>query len=135
MERKRIQVIPEVSVSDVFVSAVQLAKLAGVKPSDIHYWGRFGYLARRKSRGAPYPLDQLPKAQLMGLFAKRLDMRAEKAAQFADQILPLLTDQIVDFQAIRSLFVALDSHIAELIALLVNEGVLSKIQLLLEEKR
>ena len=118
---------PASRMKDVFVSAVQLAKLAGVKPSDIHYWGRFGYLARRENRGAPYPLDQLPKAQLLGLFTRRLSMRAEKAAQLADQLMRLYPDHPDIGGAAIDLLKAIEIRIDEVASLLVEANLTNKI--------
>ena len=128
-----ITIKPTIDEKQVFISAVQLAKLAGVKPTDIHYWGRFGYLTHQTNGSAPYPLDQLPKAQLMALFTKRLEMRAEKAARLADQLMEQYPEHPDIVEAAKVLLKALEVRTAEVATLLVEAKLVEKLDALATE--
>ena len=121
---------------NVFLSAVQLASLANVRPQDIQYWGRKGYLSLRDEPGdSQYQLCQLPKAQLMALFAKRLQIRSSKASQLADDLLRLYEDRPDAFRATIAMVQALESRITEFVSMILDSGLVPEIgDMLAKEK-
>lgn len=135
---KRIsQVGPTYSNPDahnVPLSAAQLAGLANVRLQDIQYWGRKKYLSTgENSDGAQYQLNQLPKAQLMALFAKRLQMKSEKASQLADDLLRLYEDKPDAFKATIAMVQALESRITDFVSMIVELDLVPRIGEMLEE--
>jgi hypothetical protein len=118
----------------IAISAVELARLVYAAPSDVHYWGRSGYL--RRLQGSPgYPLDQLRKAQLMAVFTKRLQMKSSKASELADDLLQLCQDRADGLTTTIALVRALESHITEFVALIVDLGLVSSIADILRKEK
>jgi hypothetical protein len=93
--------------------------MAGVTAADIHYWGKSEYLAKRTG-SSPFPLSQLPKAQLMGIFAKQLHMDAGNASKLAEQLLPVYASRPDVVAALRALAELVESRIDGLARLLVE---------------
>jgi len=137
---KRItQVGPTYSNPDarnVPLSAAQLAGLANVRLQDIQYWGRKKYLSTgQDADGSQYQLNQLPKAQLMALFARRLQMKSAKASQLADDLLRLYEDEPDAFKATIAMVQALESRITEFVSLIVEMNLVPRIGEMLEEEK
>ena len=121
--------------NNVFLSAAQLAHLANVRPQDVQYWARKGYLsAGEKDGGSQYQLSQLPKAQLMALFSKRLQIKSAKASQLADDLLRLYVDKPDAFKATIAMVEALESRITEFVSMIVDMDLVSHIGDLLAKK-
>ena len=121
---------------NVSLSAAQLASLANVLPQDIEYWARKDLLPNEKgSKSGNYQLSQLPKAQLMGLFSKRLQIKAKKASQLADDVLALYKDRPDAFQATIAMVQALESRITEFVSLILDMNLVEQIGELLAEKK
>ena len=121
---------------NVPLSAAQLAGLANVRVQDIQYWERKNYLSTAKDPDGPqYQLSQLPKAQLMALFAKRLQMKASKASELANDLLRLYEDNPDAFKATVAMVEVLESRITEFVSMIVDLGLVSRIgDLLAKEK-
>ena len=121
----------------MFLSAAQLASLANVRPQDIQYWGRKEYLSEGgEAGGLQYQLSQLPKAQLMALFAKRLQMKSKKASDLADDLLRLYEDRPDAFKATIAMVQALESRITEFVSMILDLGLVGQIgDMLAKEKR
>lgn len=120
---------------NVPLSAVQLARLANVRPQDIRYWGKKGYLGAGELEGESYELGQLPKARLMALFTKRLEMNAGKSSELADDFLRLYEDRPDAFTAMIAVVQALDTRITEFVKLVLDLDMVSKIGKMLEKER
>jgi DNA-binding transcriptional MerR regulator len=121
---------------NVRVSAAQLADLARVLPHDIQYWGRLGYLTRGEVENGDerlYMLSQLPKAQLMALFTKRLQIRAKKAAELSDELLRQYEDRPDAFEATVGMVQLLESRITAFVDLILELKLLPRIGELLKE--
>jgi hypothetical protein len=136
---ERMQVGPTYDNPDarnVPLSAAQLAGLANVRLQDIQYWGRKKYLSTGEETDEPqYQLSQLPKAQLMALFAKRLQMKSEKASQIADDLLRLYKDKPGAFRATIAMVELLESRITEFVSMIVDMDLVSHMgDLLTKEK-
>jgi len=99
---------------DVAITAVEMARSAGVTPDDVRYWGRAGLVKKRRGGLSLFPVSEIPKVQLMGIFAKRLHMDAATAARLSDRLLPLYADRPDVVERLESLAEAVDSHIEEL---------------------
>ena len=115
----------------VFTSAVQLARAANVDPKDVRYWGREEFLERKTNGQTPYPISQLPKARLMGVFAKRLHMDAGNASRLADQLISRYSGRTDSYDVLTSLASAIDTRIEEFVNAIVETGFLSEIKKLL----
>ena len=120
----------------VYLSAVELAKSANCRLTDIYYWSRLGYLELRKSKEKGrllYSSDQLPKAELMNMLTKKIGLHAEKASWIADQLLPLRKDNPEAFKVGKNLLNCLNSGILiiKLVNLLIEEGVMPRAKALL----
>ena len=122
---------------NVRMSGAQLAALAKVLPQDIRYWGRSGYL-----KGDPqgdgeeessYTLDQLPKVQLMALFTKRLEIKAKKASDLADDLLRLYEDKPDALKATIGMVQLLENRIGAFVNLILEMKLLPRIGELLKE--
>jgi hypothetical protein len=121
---------------NVPLSAAQLAGLANVRLQDIQYWGRKGYLSSGQDcNGSQYQLSQLPKAQLMALFAKRLQMNAEKASQIAEDLLRLYENKPDAFKATIAMVEALESKISDFVSMIVDLNLVPRIGEMLEEEK
>ena len=126
----------DVDETRVFVSAAQLAGLAKVLPQDIQYWGRLGYLSTgTEPDDARYQLSQLPKARLMALFTKRLQIKAKKASELSDDLLRLYENKPDGFEATIALVQALETRITEFVSLIVDLDLVSKIAEILREEK
>ena len=123
---------PYSDASDAGITAVEMARLARVTPADIHYWGKSGYLEKRPGGSSAFPLSQVPKAQLMGIFAKQLCMDTGEASRLAEQLLPLYEQKPDIVTALRTLATAVQSRIGALAEVLVDSGVVSTIDQLLQ---
>jgi len=121
---------------NVFLSAAQLAHLANVRPQDIQYWSRKGYFsAGEETSPSQYQLSQLPKAQLMALLSKRLQIKSAKASQLADDLLRLYQDKPDAFKATIAMVQALESRITEFVSLILDLDMVPQIgELLAKEK-
>jgi len=119
---------------DVAITAVELARMARVTPADVHYWGRSGYLEKRKNGSSPFPLSQLPKALVMGIFAKQLHMDAENASRLAEKLLPVYAKRPDYVEAIRTLALAVERQTEALARLLLDTGFVAKIGDLLKNE-
>jgi hypothetical protein len=106
--------------------------MAGVTAADIHYWGKSKYLAKRATSSSPFPLSQLPKAQLMGIFAKQLHMDAANASKLAEQLLPVYDTRPDVVGALRTLAQLVESRIDGLARLLVETDLVPQLAKLLE---
>lgn len=121
---------------NVRVSAAQLADLARVLPHDIQYWGRLGYLTRGDEESADdrlYTLSQVPKAQLMALFTKRLQIRAKKASELSDELLRQYEDRPDAFEATVGMVQLLEKRITAFVGLILELELLPRIGELLKE--
>jgi DNA-binding transcriptional MerR regulator len=129
-------VLPEgrLQPGDAAVTAVELARLAGVAPKDIHYWGKSEYLEKRRNGSSSFPLSQVPKAQLMGIFAKQLHMDAATASKLAEQLLPLYATKPDVVAALKTLAAVVDSRIDALARVLMETDFAPMLQKLLEPK-
>jgi len=112
-----------VDVSDIRVSAIQLAELAGLRPEDIHYWAR-KKLIKRSANGSkrPFAMSDLPKVSLMGELTSRFGMEAAKAAALADDLLRMHEDEPDSYVAALGLLEAFDKSIEELARVLADVG-------------
>jgi len=119
--------------NDAAVNAVELARMAGVTAADIHYWGKSEYLAKRTG-SSPFPLSQLPKAQLMGIFAKQLHMDAGNASKLAEQLLPVYARRPDVVAALKTLAEVVESRIDGLARLLVETDLVPQLSKILESK-
>ena len=129
---------------DVRLSAAQLAAMANVLPQDIQYWGRSGYLNGEgngqndeeapEEDGKLYVLSQVPKAQLMALFTKRLEIKASKASELADQLLAEYQDRDDAFSATIGMVQLLESRITAFVNLILELNLMPRIAELLKEK-
>lgn len=130
--------------TDVSLSASQLAKMAKVHPHDVQYWARSGYLARRQGEEEmeydphgerkAFNLSQLPKAQLMALFSKRLQMKPSRAAELADQFLEVYKTDSDAFSVTIGTIELLDRKITALVELLLELDVLPRLRDILKEE-
>ena len=118
--------------SDAGITAVEMARLAGVGASDIHYWGKSKYLQRRGSGSSSFPLSEVPKAQLMGIFAKQLHMDAGEASRLAEQLLPLYATKPDVIAALGTLAAAVQSRIDALAGILLESDLIPELERLLE---
>jgi DNA-binding transcriptional MerR regulator len=118
---------------NVPLSAVQLARLANVRPQDIRYWAKRGYLGAGELEEGTYELGQLPKARLMALFTKRLEMNAGKSSQLADEFLRRYEDRPDAFTAMIAVVQALDTRITDFVKIALDIGLVSKIGKMLEK--
>ena len=119
----------------VFMSAAQLAGLANVLPRDIQYWGRLGYLSTGEEEGQRCELRQLPKARLMALFTKRLQMKAKKASELADDLLRVYRGKADELNATIALVQALETRITEFVDLIVELDLVPRIAELLRKEK
>jgi hypothetical protein len=128
----------EAIAKDVRVSGAQLAALANVLPQDIRYWGRSGYLkGETQDEGAEdtsYKLTQLPKVQLMALFTKRLEIKAKKASELADDLLRLYANKPDALKATIGMVQLLESRIGAFVDLILEMDLLPRIGALLKEE-
>ena len=77
-------------ILDMEVSAVQLAKLAGVRPEDVHYWARKGYIQHRSNGSkTPFLLSDLPRIRLMKQLIDEFKMEPSHAAPLAERLLAI----------------------------------------------
>jgi len=77
-------------IDDMEVSAVQLAKLAGVRPEDVHYWARKGYIQHRPNGSkTPFVLSDLPRIKLMKKLIEEYSMEPSQAAPLAQRLLAI----------------------------------------------
>lgn len=128
---------------DVSLSATQLAKLAGVQPNDLAYWGRAGFLDVKGEKrdenkevddeGRAFSLGQLPKAKLLGLFAKRLQIKASRASEIADELLEHYRTEPEKFAATVSMVQLLETKITAFIDLLVERDLVPLMEELMKE--
>jgi hypothetical protein len=107
---------------DVAITAVEMARSAGVTPDDVRYWGRAGLVKKRRGGLSLFPVSEIPKVQLMGIFAKQLHMDAATAARLSDRLLPLYADRPDVVECLENLAEAVDSHIEELAEELLESG-------------
>ena len=119
---------------EMCTTAVQLAQAANVDPNDIRYWGRAEFLQRKSNGQTPYPLSQLPKARLMGVFAKRLHMDADNASRIADQLISRYSGRADSYDVLTSLARVIDTRIEEFVNAIVETGFLKNIEELLTEQ-
>lgn len=119
---------------EVAITAVELARMASVTAADIHYWGKSKYLAKRDGGSSPFPLSQLPKAQLMGIFAKQLHMDAGNASKLAEQLLPVYAGRPDVVAALKTLAEVVESRIDGLARLLVETDLVPQLAELLKSK-
>ena len=119
---------------DAGITAAELARMAGVTAADVHYWGKNGHLEKRNNVSSPYPLAQVPKAQLMGIFAKQLHMDAVSAAGLAEQLLPLYAKQPDIVAALRILAEVIENRIDGLAHMLLETDLAPNLAKLLEKK-
>jgi hypothetical protein len=118
---------------EVAITAVELARMASVTAADIHYWGKSNYLSKRTG-SSPFPLSQLPKAQLMGIFAKQLHMDAGNASKLAEQLLPVYARRPDVVAALKTLAEVVESRIDGLARLLVETDLVPQLSKILESK-
>ena len=136
--------LEERRAKDVRISAAQLAGMANVLSQDIQYWGRSGYLNREENGsveyegpeagGKSYNLSQLPKAQLLALFTKRLQIKASKASELAEQLLAEYQDRDDAFSATIGMVQLLESRITAFVNLILELNLMPRIAELLKEK-
>jgi hypothetical protein len=117
------------------ITAAELARIAGVTPADVHYWGKNGHLEKRKNVSSPYPLNQVPKAQLMGIFAKQLHMDATSAAGLAEQLLPLYAKHPDIVEGLRTLAEVVENRIEGLAHMLLETDLVPNLAKLLEKEK
>jgi len=118
---------------DIGITAVELARMAKVSPADIHYWGKNGHLEKQESGSSSYPLAQVPKAQLMGIFAKRLHMDAASSSKLADQLLPMYERQPDIVERFRILADVVGNRIDGLARMLMETDLVPSLAKLLEQ--
>ena len=119
---------------DLAITAVELARMAGVTPADIHYWGKSEYLKRMKNGSSPYPATQIPKAQLMGIFAKQLHMDAASSSRLAEQLLPVYAAHPNVVEALETLAEVVEQRIEGLARLLMETDLVAQLAKLLERE-
>ena len=119
---------------DVGITAVELARMAGVTPADVRYWGKNKHLEKQKNGSSSYPLSQVPKAQLMGIFAKQLHMDAAKASMLAEQLLPMYAKHPDIVGALKTLAEVVENRIDGLAHLLMDTDLVPQLAKLLEQE-
>jgi len=122
-------------VEGTYLVGAEFARLAGVEAADIHYWGKSKYLKKREGGSSPFPLSELPKAQLMGIFAKQLHMDAANASRLAEQLLPLYASNPDLVPALGILAGVIESRIDGLGRLLIETDLVPQLARLLEAKQ
>jgi len=113
--------LPE--IKDIRVSAIHLAKLAGVRPEDIHYWAYKKYI-KRSSNGSktPFSLRDLHKVSLMRDLTRKYRMDALKASTVADELLRMYADKPDAYVAALGFLEAFDRSLTTLAKVLVDVG-------------
>jgi len=77
-------------IADLRISAIQLAELAGVRPEDIHYWARKGYITRSgEGSKRPFSMGLFPLTRLMKHLTKQFKMDAGSAAVIARELMKM----------------------------------------------
>ena len=116
------------------LTAVELARLSGAVPTDISYWGKAGYLKKRLHSSSPFPISQLPKAKMMVLLAKRLQIKAKKASELADEFLRPYQDRPDAFTAMVAVVQALDTKITQFVDLILELDLVARIREIVGEE-
>lgn len=108
---------------DIPVSAVQLAKIAGLRPQDLHYWAYKGYIKRRNNgTKTPFSISQLDKILLMKTLTKKYGLEAGMSSKLADDILQMYADDPDSYKAAVNLLNMFDKGIKVVAETLVRLG-------------
>ena len=113
--------------AEAAVTAVELARLSGAVPADIHYWGKKGYL-EKKGGLSSFPVSQLPKAKMMVLLAGRLQIRPKKASELSDEFLLPYQNRPDAFTAMVAVVEALDTRITQFVDLVLELHLVERIR-------
>lgn len=90
----------------IHVSAQDVADMVGTNKSQVLYWGRTGFLNRRKTGHKIYPISELRKAILLSFLINKIGLDGKKASQLADGLLQRIES---DADAIDAIFVFLQA--------------------------
>lgn len=111
------------NVQDPPVSAVYLSELTGLRPEDVHYWSRKGYIRNRGNGSkAPYFLGDLEKISLMKQVIDNLKMEARAASGFVDRLIEMHADDPARYEAVVDVVRLFDRSLDVLSELLVDLG-------------
>jgi len=126
---KSTEKAPLQNMADLPVSAVYLAELSGIRPEDIHYWSRKGYI-RNRGNGSktPYFLGDLNKISLMKEMIESLKMEVGNASKLADKLVEMHADKPDCYRAAVNIITMFDKSLNVLTELLVKLGFNQAIQ-------
>jgi len=103
-----------------YISAQDIADIAGASKSQVLYWGRTKYIPRRTTGYNQYPISAVPKAKLMALLTNEIGIESSKASQLADSLLswieerPGVVDALLTFlRALYGDFEKVMTHLEE----------------------